>query len=717
MTWEGALDMRLRRIFCALVCLPLSTVALGDQSTANASASSRPRSADATGSYEDKVIEGLADGTASNQNDEGDEAPLYDRSGWPRYLQLETRMGTRPFDSQHRSTTGFSAQGMLETPAHGVLTVNGAWSTADSSGSSATGGGTDPGTLTLRQTAVPMGEGALLNLEAGIGYPNQVPLMQLPSRITLPSPVQRGAQIEWVGSDNRYQLDARVGQPGILGTGPSESFTRYPGRRTGLAAQWRWGTIHATAPGASEADDGGSILPSPYARLPGWTMAWQLEAARGVLAPITIQASPANVADDSSRLTDARSQLVALRHEQRNWAVQAKWLVGQSTALESNSTRQAAWIDAEWREGPRNHSLGIYRLDPGLSWGGQGLANDLQGVYYRGGWRRRQWSADGSFDWLKSISGLRDDGWYVTLSGQRRLNSRHYISGGFNARQFSTRAWASYADWRTSHDWGNSGLRLDLYGGEPEAEHSTTLTYDQDWKTPVGWSLGTSLGVSRIEDKVQLTQDTVTALAISASGPLGRRAEWGTSLSLEQSRLDRQRNHNVSINASWAINHRWRLTANYTRQVGQSRVRNSLDPLATPSFTRLTTTDDLTYYVGLSYTFQAGSRLLPIGGPASDGGGRVVGVVFFDANGSGRQEASEAGVPGIPVMIDNRYAVLTDEQGKFEFALVSPGAHAITVRSDTLPLPWRAPELNDGQVPVSVQLRGEHKVFVGVIRD
>lgn len=643
--------------------------------------------------YEDKVIEGLAPEPVESA------VPTdYDRSGLPRFLKLETRLGTQPFDPLRRTRTGFLVEGLLETPNHGTLSVNGAWSPQKNDN------GQNTSTLTLRQRGMPLGDGALLNLEAGVGYPFSLALMQQPSRVLLPAPVQRGLQAEWLKEDNGLQFTARVGEPGTLDGSPAYGFSASPGRRTGLGAQWRW-----DEPAAPTVDQPAL----PWSRLPGWTAALQVERAAGV--------EGVNASGQLATL-DAQSALLALRREVDNGYLQAKLMSdrvdegGSSGSGSTTTQNQGAWLDAEWHEGPRTHGVGLYRLDPGLTWAGQSIANDVQGLYYRANWSRRQWSVDGSVDWLRSITGERADGWYASLSGRQRLNTANTVSAGGAARDFGNQAWSAYGDWRFDNRWGNAGLRLEFYGGDEDAEHSTGLLYDQEWTMPIGWRLDTSAGLVSRRATLNAVREMVRTAAISGSGPLGTRGRFSGGFSTEHGSTGRRR-HNLNLNAQWQIDQHWALDASYTRALGQSlSASRSIDPLAVPT-TETTRTDDASFYVGLSYQFQAGSRLVPIGGPAGSGGGSITGTVFFDANRSGRQEASEQGVANVPVFLDNRYAVNTDAQGRFSFPLVAPGAHTVTIRSDTLPLPWRAPDAGGGQYKVDVRLRDDQQVNIGIVED
>src|SRR5690606_37774405 len=136
------------------------------------------------------------------------------------------------------------------------------------------------------------------------------------------------------------------------------------------------------------------------------------------------------------------------------------------------------------------------------------------------------------------------------------------------------------------------------------------------------------------------------------------------------------------------------------------------DPLAVSQ--PLLERSDRSFLVMLRYQFEAGSRSVPLGGRAGAGAGSVSGVVFYDVNRNGLQEASEAGVPNATVYLDNRYAMRTVSQGRFELPSVAPGPRSISLRSETLPLPWSP--VDKGVVRVEVVLRESRQVLLPVQR-
>ncbi len=618
------------------------------------------------GTYQDRVLEDLPSEPQSGD----DAAPDYDATGWPRFLRLETRLGTEPFDDRRRSRIGFAVYGLLETPNHGTLSIDGSHSPHASRG-----------TLTLRQRGLPLGSGWTANHEAGILNSPLPPIHRLPSRVALPSALIQGVAGEWARNDGGWQWQAASDTPGRLEGLPGSVWRSGVGQRHSAGLQWRPG-LQAT--------------PADPLDRSGWTLAAQLESARGV----------AQV--DNPLPTDrfdADGTLLALRHETEDRRVQAQWL--HAGGGRAGGQRQGLWADAEWDDGPRRHGAGLYRLDPDLHWAGQPMASDAQGVYVRSAWRTRQWSAEGSLDWLRSVSGDTSDGLYATFSGRRRLGVGSQLGAGVALRDFGGRAWATHADWRRDNAWGNSGWRLDFSGGTAQArEHR--LGYDQDWRVPQGWTLSTSLGLGRVGAYDGQTAQDLWAAALNLGAPLGSRANLRASLDTEH-RSGGERRYSLSLGANWRIDTRWSVEGQYNRSLGRSS-SVPIDPLTPPVSAQ--STADRSFYAVLRYELQAGSRQAPLGGRPQEGGGRIEGVVYLDANRSGTQEASEAGASGVTVYLDNRYAARTDAQGRFEFPFVAAGTRTVTVRNETLPLPWAV--VDDGQVRVDVRLRETTRLAVPV---
>ena len=618
--------------------------------------------------YVDRVIENLPPETTTD--DAGYE---YNREGWPRFLRLETRLGTQPFDQTQSTRIGHGIYGLLDTPNHGTLSIDGTYAPRDSSG-----------TLTLRQRAMPLDGGWFTSNELGVINAPAPDITRLPARIYLPSAILQGLSTEWENPEQGLQLQASTGAPGRLDFLPASGFRQLPGRRTTLGGQWR---INAS----------GS---NPLSRQ-GWTAALRHEDARGVSGLDTPQ--------QASDFVNANSTLLALRHEGAEHHIQGQLISTQASNL--SGARNGFWLDAEWEDGPRRHGVGAYRLEPDLTWANLPVANDILGAYVRSSWRTRQWSAESSIDWLDSISGRSGSGFFATGSARWRINRDHAVGAGTTVRRFNGNAWSTYGDWRFQNSWGSSGLRVEFTDGDGQSA-SRALTWDQEWVVPQGWALSTSLGTTTYGATSTLPAETTWNGAVSTSVPLSSHAALRGNFNTERSDNGQTR-HSLNVGANWRIDARWSLEGNYNRSTGRSRFSPSLDPLAPAVL--VVPENDRSFYAVLRYELEAGSRDVPLGGRATDGGGRIEGTVYFDANRSGTQEASETGVPNVTVFLDNRYAVRTDSQGRFEFPFVASGPRTVSVRGDTLPLPWNV--VDEGQTRVDVRLRENVNLTIPVQRN
>jgi hypothetical protein len=88
--------------------------------------------------------------------------------------------------------------------------------------------------------------------------------------------------------------------------------------------------------------------------------------------------------------------------------------------------------------------------------------------------------------------------------------------------------------------------------------------------------------------------------------------------------------------------------------------------------------------------------------------------VYLDANENGRFDAGEAGAANVTVILDGRFSVRTDANGRFDFQAVAAGHHVITVQADNLPLPWTL--TNSGRTEVEVSTRERTEVDIGALR-
>jgi hypothetical protein len=320
------------------------------------------------------------------------------------------------------------------------------------------------------------------------------------------------------------------------------------------------------------------------------------------------------------------------------------------------------------------------------------MANDLAGIYARRTWQERQWSAEGSIDWLRSINQPQRQGYYATGAARWRLNKLHQIGTGLSVRDYAGAGWSRFLDWRWKNPWGRSGVRWDQSKLDAQTKEQQ-LTLDQDWDVVRGWGLASSVSIARADGKAQLGVGLNLAMPLSANASV--RADLSSGMGSTNGR-----HLNLALGLNWRVMRDWHLDAQYTRYTGEVPVR-SLDPLAPPP--PALKLGHWSFFLVLRYEWQAGSATAPLGGQYREGGGRIEGTVYLDANRNRKQDADEPGAAGVQVYLDNRYMVRTNAQGRYEFALVAAGSHTVSVRNDSLPLPWGV--VGDGQTRVDVGLR------------
>lgn len=609
--------------------------------------------------YEDRVIDGWA--TPIQDDDERAQAD-YNSEGWSRQLRLETRLGQDTFNNQrqHR-TVGVAMYGLIETPNHGVLSIDGQIA-SNPSGS----------TLTLRQRGLPMDGGWFTHNELGVVGSLAPALNQSASRVYVPTYLLHGISTEWINPVEGLQLQASSGQPGRIDGSVAGRFEAFSGLVNSAGFQLTEGPL---------------------------TFAARVADANR----LALTSDPAL----SGGLLDASSVQLSARRQSGEQSLQASFL----STVSSRTTRpqNGIWADGETRDGARTYSAGLFWLDPGLSWAGQPMASDAAGGYVRSAWQTRQWSTEGGFDLLRSVSDPQRTGIFATGSGRWRYSRSVSVGAGASVRSFNGNAWSTYSELRWQNDWGSSGFRLDLTS--QTQQRTRQLTLDHDWQVATSWSLATS--VSAGQTYLGSQRETMWGTALSLSAPLASDVMLRGNVTLEQAGSGTSRT-GINAGVSWRVTPRWHLDGNYNLNRGRARLNPSIDPLAPPLPFESSTAQSSSIFVALRWEDRAGSRSAPLGGQALQGGGRIEGTVFLDANRNGYQEAGETGTAGVSVYLDNRYVARTDGQGRFEFAFVATGPHTITVLRETLPLPWVP--AHDKPMQVDVLVRDQLRLSLGVVR-
>ena len=234
---------------------------------------------------------------------------------------------------------------------------------------------------------------------------------------------------------------------------------------------------------------------------------------------------------------------------------------------------------------------------------------------------------------------------------------------------------------------------------------------DHDFNAAGDLRLSTSLSADR--EKRNGLPSRGWGLALSADWRIAPDLSFTSSV---QSRsVSGQVQYSLNSGLNWRIAPQWSLNATVFAVQGNPQSGSLVQSPLTAPTVNINRLQDKGVVVSLRYTEAAGSAQAPIGGAVGSAAGSVVGVIYLDENGNGKQEASERGVPQVTVLLDGRFSVDTDAQGRFEFPYVAAGAHTITLVSDNLPLPWSV--AGEAKQTIRVNTRDQTRVSIGAVKN
>ena len=274
--------------------------------------------------------------------------------------------------------------------------------------------------------------------------------------------------------------------------------------------------------------------------------------------------------------------------------------------------------------------------------------------------------------------------------------------------------------------------------------------------TWVGTSIGTSsasvgirashrLGANRISAQVERLRfasissaaldNTSSRFSVGLSRPLGRRTQLslfqildlGTSNRTGYTVLDlRHRVGNSGLTVEMGLQSASRRVAGVSGQAttlrtGFSYALRSGSSLglqyqsAVSGSGSLCARENSQLYIGYSHLFGSGSgpsRSLTLQERRQMGA--VSGRVFEDANGNGKWDSGEPGVPDVTVNSLGGLRRQTDNSGRFSMADVRPGTHQIALETRTLPIEFTC--LAAGEVPLQVTAGESATLNIPVVR-
>lgn len=583
-----------------------------------------------------------------------------------------TERGASQFDEYGATVSGF-----LQTDRWGTFSVDATVARSQGSGGDAwyRDGDGWRALITVWQRNFFLKNGWKLDNGVGVLNTPSVPVLRNQYRFFLPSVPFAGGSVEATSPDGAVQITGAAGRAGVFNGTRLAGFETEPGHVATVGGQW----------GVA----------------PGWTV------------------GAAFLGTDNQIVSDSQGQAVLADGRTNATHAAVAW-EGARDRLQGNVLRSGgdqgralgAWVDGSSRRGRYTHHYGAFRLEPKLSWGALPISNDAQGAYYRLAYQHARWNWSGGVDQIQSISGDGFDGAYAT--GYARYQSTASLGYGASANVRSAPDFAYsyqlFMDKRTR--WGQTRVQWDQADTRtPGGSQQWQVSVDQAWPTKTGASLSTSVGYGETGWANEPTTGTWQASVLGSHALTDRLSIDGSVRWRQEDGLYASRGTDANIGLSWRANANWSASAAFYQSQGSQRSPFVIDPLA-PDNPFVILPKDRSFFFTVRYQRSAGRAQGVLGGAPGAPYGALRGAVFLDENGDGVRAASEQGAANVTVVLDGRYAVRTDSEGRYEFPRVSVGAHTVEVQSDNLPLPWTL----EGRQTVNVGIRSDAAVDFGATR-
>ncbi|MEO8346967.1 MAG: hypothetical protein ABI607_14850 [Betaproteobacteria bacterium] len=621
--------------------------------------------------YEDRLI----DGGALAPDTESDGAPP-NSQGWARFWRVEGVASY--FDQQGQITreNGARFSGRIDTPQYGALSID---------ATVRVGPGSFIATLVQRDLGFDGNWRA--NNSLGVVTTLGIDMTRNQYRFYIPTFAALGGTTEWI-HDGDLQVQASVGEPGNFDGFRLAGFQSLHGTLATMGAQWAFA--------------------------PRWQAGVQFIDAQGVDSPFAV--------NGNGRI-DSDAVFAALAWSGPTTRLQAN-IVASDASSEGQAVRaNGIWLDGRTVWDRTTHNYGVFRLEPGLTWGYQPINNDIEGAYYRIAYQSLRWQMDGGIDQVNSVSGRGGNGTYLTLNGRYQLNTRMGLggNGGYlkNGSQHAVSA-SAFGDLLWSQ--GASRLQFNLLdNNNVPKNHAEQVSLDHTWNTPVGTRLSTSMTATRdttgslTAGNLTLPRSTIHRLGVGLLGGGDITNNVSVDANLQYNLLSRGGTASGiygNVNVNWRLSPQWSVTGTYYDNRDDTANLFVLDPLV-PVINQLPTQRSRAVLLSLRYEERAGTATVPLGGQPGTAAGTIAGTLFLDLNDNGQRDAGEPGAPNVTVLLNGRYQTRTDESGRFDFPLVATGIHTITVVPDNLPLPW---SLGGSKFDVNVNARSTSTMDIGARR-
>lgn len=407
----------------------------------------------------------------------------------------------------------------------------------------------------------------------------------------------------------------------------------------------------------------------------------------------------------------------------------------QDNGVNPSRAANGAYLDGGIRLERYRHEAGLYAASPALQFGDQWVADGNRGIYWRAhrDGLRVNWGLGVSLDRQKSLNANFNGTWTNTgLNGYwvHRLDRRSSWGGNLQytlqkKQNEDTGQRSTFGSLYYQNRWvdslGDSRFRWTsrrnqaLVSNGPNAT-GDEIEWEQDWwqtqepgaqsptlRTTLGWAQDRSQG------------DVQTYPTAGMSWQTWLSSDWSLSTALRYT--SRTGNLATSRGLSGSLQTEKALARNWT--LGTSLLMNQAVVNTTSgvsgSALSVTRSDDKSLWLFVRFEEQWGQPYgFNLRGEQGAGSGRIAGTVFLDANRDGAQQADELGVAGVEVFLNQRQRTTTDSQGRYEFSTVPTGMQSLSLRPESIPLPW-----GDGprsRTTVEVPLRGTARAELAVVK-
>lgn len=674
--------------FAACLCGLVASAVLGSPLRAQPEAAPP---ADAAPAYQDRLIGG---GNLTPDVSTGDNSTS-DTSGLARSIRVDA-VGSvlhqdGPGSAPDLHEYGIVTDAQWDTVSYGAWSANLAARFGGGNDRTSASGSQGQSNLAfaVHERAMPFDDGWQTDNSLGDLNAPLINLAHVQPRFLLAQGPMQGLETEWRGPSG-IQIVAGGGEPGLYEGIKVPTFQTLGGTTATLGAQW-----------------------SPT---PAWSVGGEFAAAHDVslyFVPLDPNLFPTSFGS-SPRISTETGFLTAA-WQGNGLRVQGNLIDG---TVDGNNNAFGAWVDAALTRGQVTQTFGLFRIDPNLAWGNQLITSDVEGGYYRADYQSRRWNADFGIDEVKSVSGNGADITFLNADARYQLTRDTGVGGVANVRHGAgDTAWSLEGYLDKVNVLGTGRGQLDYATDSQTTE--VTLTLQQSWNVRAGRRLSTTAAVDRIQNNSipGASQDaTVARLAVYGGGDITARLSLDGSVQWAQAVQGRAApSTSADVTLSWQVNRAWSLLASYyENRVGSWEPLVISSPLTPPTPVPMAAMGESGFFLTVRYQDSRGAHFIPLGGNLGSGSGRLSGIIYLDANENGRLDAGESVVANVTVILDGRFSVRTDSNGRYDFPAVVSGRHVITVQSDSLPLPWTL--TNSGRTEVEVSTRNRTEMDVGALR-